>query len=64
MTYQVIPQKDKRYSVEMISRTGKQTIIPDFRDQAEARAWIVQTMRLLHDVDPGDGEKNRKPGEL
>jgi len=39
MTYLVIPQKGNRYGVEMISHTGKRTLVPDFRDQAEARAW-------------------------
>jgi hypothetical protein len=49
MTYRVILQGDKRYSVETIGPKGKQSIIPDFRDQAEAGAWIVQTQRMLHD---------------
>jgi hypothetical protein len=49
MTYRVILQEDKRYSVEMIGPKGKRSIIPDFRDQAEADAWIVQTQRMLHD---------------
>ena len=49
MTYRVFIQEDKCYSVEMISPEGKRSIIPDFRDQAEADAWIVQTQRMLHD---------------
>jgi hypothetical protein len=43
MTYRLILQEDKRYSVEMITSTGKWSLILDFRDQAEADAWIVQT---------------------
>jgi hypothetical protein len=61
MTYRVIPQKSERYSVEMISPTGKRSLIEDFRDQAEANAWIVQTMRMLH--DPRDQIPTRKAGE-
>ena len=61
MTYRVIPQKGNRYSVEMISHTGKRTLIPNFRDQAEAHAWIVQTMRML--LDPRDQVPTRKRGD-
>jgi hypothetical protein len=61
ITYRVIPQKSERYSVEMIGPTGKRSLIPDFRDQAEANAWIVQTMRMLH--DPRDQIPTRKAGE-
>jgi hypothetical protein len=49
MTYRVIPQEGDRHSVEMISPSGKRSLIEGFRDHAEADAWIVQTMRMLHD---------------
>jgi hypothetical protein len=60
MTYRVIPQKGDRYSVEMTSPSGKRSLIPDFRDHAEADAWIVQTMRMLH-ADPREKEPTAKP---
>jgi hypothetical protein len=63
MTYRVIPQKGDRYSVEMTSPSGKRSLIPDFRDHAEADAWIVQTMRMLH-ADPREKEPTRKAGRL
>jgi hypothetical protein len=34
MTYRVIPQTGARYSVEMVSRTGKRSLVEVFRDQA------------------------------
>jgi hypothetical protein len=61
MTYRAIPQTGERYSVEMVSLTGKRSLVEDFRDQAEADAWFVQTVRMLH--DPRDKEPTRKSGE-
>ena len=61
--YRVIPQKKNFFSVEMTRPSGKRRMIPDFRDKAEADAWIIQTARLLHELDPRDKVIARKPGE-
>ena len=45
--YRLIPQKDRRISVEMVKPNGRRRVIPDFVDEAEANAWIVQTQRLI-----------------
>jgi hypothetical protein len=63
MTYRVIPQKGCLFSVEMISLKGKCSLIPGFRDKSEADAWIVQTKRMLHALDPRDRVVARTTGE-
>jgi hypothetical protein len=54
MTYRVIPQEGHLFCVEMIGLKGKCSLIPGFRDKSEADAWIVQTKRMLHALDPRD----------
>lgn len=51
--YRVIRQED-HFAVEMLSPSGERYLIPDFRDQHEADAWIVQTKRLRSLRDPRD----------
>ena len=51
-TFQVIPQKGHLFAVEMVPISGKRRLIPGFRDKTEADAWIVQTERMLHELDP------------
>ncbi len=63
MAYRVIPQKGHLFSVEMTSLKGKCTLIPGFRDESEADAWIVQTKRMLNDPDPTDRVIARKTGK-
>ena len=46
----LIPRKDRRISVEMTKPDGRRRIIPDFVDDAEANAWIIQTRRLIPKV--------------
>ena len=43
----LVRQTDGRVDVEMTKPGGSPRLIPDFRDEAEAEAWIVQTQRLL-----------------
>ena len=54
MAYRVIPEKGSLFSVEMTNTKGGCSIIPGFRDKWEADAWIVQTKRMLHELDPTD----------
>ena len=42
---------------------GKCSLIPGFRDKSEADAWIVQTKRMLHELDPTDRVIARKSGK-
>jgi hypothetical protein len=50
--YHVIPQENNLFTVEMTPSNGRLRLIPDFRDKADADAWIVQTVRMLHGLDP------------
>jgi hypothetical protein len=59
MAYRVIPQKGHLFSVEMNNLKGKCS----FRDESEADAWIVQTKRMLHHLDPRDRVIARKSGK-
>src|ERR1700693_3966218 len=59
--YRLIPQRDRRISIEMAKPDGRRRIIPDFMDEAEANAWIIQTKRLLraaHPYPPGPKPKD------
>lgn len=63
--YKVIAQKDRRISVEMVKPNGQRRLIPDFKDQAEADAWIIQTKRLIraaHPHAPGVRQVAREQG--
>jgi hypothetical protein len=63
MAYRVIPQKGHLFSVEMTNLAGKCSLIPGVRDLSEADAWIVQTKRMLHQLDPRDRVTARTTGE-
>ena len=60
MVYRVIPQKGHLFSVEMTNLKGKCSLIPGFRDISEADAWIVQTKRMRHELDPRESVAARK----
>jgi hypothetical protein len=63
MAYRVIPEKGHLFSAEMNNLKGKCSLIPGFRDKSEADAWIVQTKRMLRDLDPMDRVLARKSGK-
>ena len=50
--YRLIPQKDRRISVEMTKPNGRRRVIPDFVDEAEANAWIIQTQATDSECSP------------
>jgi len=60
--YRVIPQNDRRISVEMVKPNGRRRVIPDFVDEAEANAWIIQTQRLIRSTHPYPPGPKRKDG--
>jgi hypothetical protein len=65
MAYRVIPAKVHSFNVEMNNLKGKCSLIPGFRDKSETDAWVVQTKRMLHELDPTDkvtAHKSGKPG--
>ena len=51
-TYGLMRQKDGRIGVEMMKQNGRRRTIPDFRDEAEANAWIIQMRRLTDAANP------------
>jgi hypothetical protein len=51
-TYGLARQKDGRISVEITKPNGRRRIIPDFRDAAEAYAWIIQMQHLTDAANP------------
>jgi hypothetical protein len=60
-TYRLIPQENGCVSVEMKEASGQSRIISDFRDEAEANAWIIQTQRLINETFPYlFGERRRE----
>lgn len=50
--FKVIHQQDGRVGVEMVTPSGRRRMIPDFRDEAEAGAWIIQMQRLIATKHP------------
>ena len=61
--YHVVPQKNSLFAVEMTPPNGRLRQIPDFRDKADADAWIVQTERMLHGLDPVNKVVPRRHGD-
>jgi hypothetical protein len=61
--YHVVPQRNNLFTVEMTPPNGRLRLIPDFRDHAEADAWIVQTVRMLHRLDPVHKVVPRRHGD-
>ena len=61
--YHVVPQKNNLFTVEMTPPNGRLRLIPDFRDKADADAWVVQTARMLHGLDPIHKLAPRRHGE-
>ena len=60
-SFRVVPQKDRQISVEMVKANGQRRLIPDFRDEAEAKAWIVQIQRIMQATNPRLPGAKREP---
>lgn len=52
MKFLLMQQKDGRIGIEMTKPNGRLQLIPDFRDEAEANAWIIQIRRQFADAHP------------
>lgn len=50
--FKVIHQPDGHIGVEMTKPSGRRQVVPDFRDDAEAYAWIIQIQRLIGEASP------------
>jgi hypothetical protein len=61
--YRVVSQKNSLFAVDVTPPNGRLRQIPDFRDKADADAWIVQTERMLHGLDPIQKVVPRRHGE-
>ena len=61
--YQVVPQENCLFAVDMTPPNGRLRRITDFRDKADADAWIVQTERMLHGLDPVNKVVPRRHGD-
>ena len=48
----LIQQSDGRIGIEMTKSSGRRQLIPDFRDEAEANAWMIQIRRQFADAHP------------
>jgi hypothetical protein len=51
-TFKIEPQGNGSYTVEMTTASGELRTFPDFASESEAKAWIIQTKRLLQEADP------------
>jgi hypothetical protein len=51
-TFKITPQSDGTFTVEMTTARGNPRTFPAFGSESEARAWIVQTERLLDQANP------------
>jgi hypothetical protein len=45
--FKLIDQQDGHVDVEMVTSAGERRVIPDFRDHADAEAWIIQIQRVI-----------------
>ena len=52
MTFRVVRQVGQRVSVELMKSDGRCQLVPDFRDEAEAKAWIIQMQRTIRTIHP------------
>jgi len=50
--FRLVTQEDRRISVEMVKPNGQRRLIPDFRDEADAKAWIIQIQRAIQSAHP------------
>ena len=60
--YRVVPQKGRLFAVEITRPTGKRRLIPDFANEKEAEAWIVQIRRTRHLINPTIATPPRRSG--
>jgi hypothetical protein len=59
ITFRLVPQKDQHIGDEMTKASGQHQLFPDFRDEADANAWIIQMQRQLQDQPRLPGAKHR-----
>lgn len=52
ISYRVVPRGKSGFDVEMDKPDGRKQIVPGFRSEHEAEAWIVQAKRMIRDAGP------------
>jgi hypothetical protein len=52
ISYRVVPRGKSGFDVEMDKPDGRKQIVPGFRSEHEADAWIVQAKRMIRDAGP------------
>ena len=50
--FQVIPQRNHSFNVDLTTADGRRKTMTGFVSEHEAAAWIVQTTRILQEIDP------------
>ncbi len=61
ISYRVVPRGKSGFDVEMDKPDGRKQIVPGFRSEHEADAWIVQAKRMIRDAGPWTPLAPRKP---
>jgi hypothetical protein len=61
ISYRVVPRGKSGFDVEMDKSDGRKRIVPGFRSEHEADAWIVQAKRMIRDAGPWTPLAPRKP---
>lgn len=51
-TFQIVPQPNCTFNINMTAADGRLKTISGFSSEHEAAAWIVQTERAFYDADP------------
>jgi hypothetical protein len=50
--FKILPRAGGSFDVQMTTARGQIRLIPDFRSESEARAWIIQIERELLVITP------------
>ena len=61
ISYRIVPRGKNGFNVEMDMSDGRKKIVPGFRSEHEADAWIVQAKRMIRDAGPWTPLAPRKP---
>ena len=62
-TFKLVPQPDHSFSVSLKTAEGRLKSINGFDSEHEAQAWVVQTERMLYEIDPRSRPPTRPPGK-
>ena len=63
-SYHVVSRDKGVFDVEMSKPSGRRTIVPGFRSEHEANAWIIQAKRMIREAGPWTPLVPRKPAAV